>query len=62
MKAVFSKLEKQEFQVLHMANLHRIQLRTGCFCNPGACQRFLHLSPAEVRKHFQASSKKRERI
>ncbi|XP_030766753.1 molybdenum cofactor sulfurase 3-like [Sitophilus oryzae] len=41
-------------EVLHMANLHNIQLRTGCFCNPGACQRFLNLSSADVRRHFES--------
>lgn len=37
-----------------MANLHNIYLRTGCFCNPGACQRQLRLSDSDVQKHFQA--------
>lgn len=41
-------------EVLNMANLHNIQLRTGCFCNPGACQVHLKLSSDDVRKHFQA--------
>ncbi|KAJ8919115.1 hypothetical protein NQ315_012100, partial [Exocentrus adspersus] len=41
-------------EVLHMTNLHGIQIRTGCFCNPGACQRFLQLSENDVIKHFEA--------
>ncbi|XP_076254988.1 molybdenum cofactor sulfurase isoform X2 [Rhynchophorus ferrugineus] len=41
-------------EVLHIANLYGIQLRTGCFCNPGACQRFLNLTVDDVRKHFDA--------
>ncbi|CAH1987697.1 unnamed protein product [Acanthoscelides obtectus] len=41
-------------EVLHMANLHQIHLRTGCFCNPGACQRSLKLDTSEVVKHYEA--------
>ncbi|XP_069687555.1 molybdenum cofactor sulfurase 2 [Periplaneta americana] len=41
-------------EVLNMANLHGIHLRTGCFCNPGACQRHLGLSDHDVRNQFQA--------
>lgn len=36
-----------------MANIHNIILRTGCFCNPGACQRQLGLSDAQMKTHFQ---------
>lgn len=36
-----------------MANIHNITIRTGCFCNPGTCQRQLGLSNEEVKKHFQ---------
>lgn len=36
-----------------MANIHNITIRTGCFCNPGTCQRQLGLSNDEVKKHFQ---------
>lgn len=43
---------KYIFQVLHMANLFGIVLRTGCCCNPGACQRFLGLNDEDVIKHF----------
>ncbi len=31
-------------QVSRLADLHGIQLRTGCFCNPGACAQHLGLS------------------
>ncbi|KAJ8966191.1 hypothetical protein NQ317_015411, partial [Molorchus minor] len=41
-------------EVLQVANLHGIHLRTGCSCNPGACQRFLNLSTQDVLKHFDA--------
>lgn len=42
-------------EVLHMANLFKIHLRTGCLCNPGACRRFLNLSFDDVQKHFDVS-------
>lgn len=38
-----------------MASLYNIHLRTGCFCNLGACQRHLGLSDEMVKKHFQVS-------
>ncbi|XP_060524505.1 molybdenum cofactor sulfurase 3 isoform X2 [Cylas formicarius] len=41
-------------EVLHMCNLHGMHLRTGCFCNPGACQRHLKLSTSDIRKQFEA--------
>ncbi|EEZ98196.1 molybdenum cofactor sulfurase 1 [Tribolium castaneum] len=41
-------------EVSHFANLYNIHLRTGCFCNPGACQYFLNLSPEDVKKHYEA--------
>jgi hypothetical protein len=31
-------------QVSRLAALHGIQLRTGCFCNPGACAKYLGLT------------------
>ena len=31
-----------------------IQLRTGCFCNPGACQVHLNMSPNEARANYKA--------
>ncbi|XP_028630666.1 molybdenum cofactor sulfurase [Grammomys surdaster] len=41
-------------QVDKMASLYNIHLRTGCFCNLGACQRHLGLTEEMVKKHFQA--------
>ncbi|XP_008576895.1 PREDICTED: molybdenum cofactor sulfurase [Galeopterus variegatus] len=41
-------------QVDKMASLHNIHLRTGCFCNTGACQRHLGISDEMVKKHLQA--------
>ncbi|XP_060233574.1 molybdenum cofactor sulfurase isoform X2 [Meriones unguiculatus] len=41
-------------QVDKMASLYNIHLRTGCFCNLGACQRHLGLSEEMVKKNFQA--------
>lgn len=41
-------------EVLNMAALFKIHLRTGCFCNPGACQRHLALSNKEVLQNYEA--------
>ncbi|XP_017653484.2 molybdenum cofactor sulfurase isoform X2 [Nannospalax galili] len=41
-------------QVDKMASLYNIHLRTGCFCNTGACQRHLGLSNEMVKQHLQA--------
>ncbi|XP_017885614.1 molybdenum cofactor sulfurase 1 [Ceratina calcarata] len=41
-------------EVLSMAALFKIHLRTGCFCNPGACQRHLGLSNTEVLQNYEA--------
>ncbi|XP_015421045.1 PREDICTED: molybdenum cofactor sulfurase [Myotis davidii] len=41
-------------QVEKMASLFNIQVRTGCFCNTGACQRHLGISDEMVKKHLQA--------
>ncbi|KAI4457568.1 molybdopterin cofactor sulfurase mosc [Holotrichia oblita] len=40
-------------EVLHIANLFGVQLRTGCFCNPGSCQRHLKLSTNDVIKQYE---------
>eukprot|EP00117_Sycon_ciliatum_P000563 scpid8009/ scgid6098/ Molybdenum cofactor sulfurase; Molybdenum cofactor sulfurtransferase len=39
-------------QVGKLAAAHDIQLRTGCFCNMGACQRWLGLSDERIRHHW----------
>lgn len=41
-------------EVLNMAALFKIHLRTGCFCNPGACQRHLALSNKEILQNYEA--------
>ncbi|XP_029165139.1 molybdenum cofactor sulfurase 1 isoform X2 [Nylanderia fulva] len=41
-------------EVLNMAALFKIHLRTGCFCNPGACQRHLSLSTKEILRNYEA--------
>ncbi|KAF4516890.1 hypothetical protein B566_EDAN011235 [Ephemera danica] len=41
-------------EVLHMCNLFGVHVRTGCFCNPGACQRHRGLSIDELEHHFEA--------
>ncbi|XP_060080164.1 molybdenum cofactor sulfurase-like, partial [Ylistrum balloti] len=41
-------------EVDKMAQLYNIHLRTGCFCNIGACQKYLHLSSKQVKDNFQA--------
>ncbi|XP_011156779.2 molybdenum cofactor sulfurase 3 [Solenopsis invicta] len=41
-------------EVVNMAALFKIHLRTGCFCNPGACQRHLSLSAKEILQNYEA--------
>ena len=36
-----------------LAALHNIHLRTGCFCNTGACQNHLGLSSQQIKENFQ---------
>lgn len=53
-------------EVSCMASIYNIILRTGCFCNPGACQRLLQLSDTDVETHYKVSNtyvvlKKRKR-
>ncbi|XP_061601719.1 molybdenum cofactor sulfurase isoform X2 [Cololabis saira] len=40
-------------QVDRMASLYNIHLRTGCFCNTGACQAFLGLTSQQMRRNYQ---------
>ncbi|TYZ57329.1 hypothetical protein PybrP1_002921 [[Pythium] brassicae (nom. inval.)] len=35
-------------EVGKLAAIHGIQLRTGCFCNPGACQAYLRLADSDL--------------
>lgn len=41
-------------EVEKLASLNGIHLRTGCFCNPGACSKFLGLSELELRANYEA--------
>ncbi|KYM94650.1 Molybdenum cofactor sulfurase 1 [Cyphomyrmex costatus] len=41
-------------EVLNMAALFKVHLRTGCFCNPGACQRHLSLSTKDILENYEA--------
>ncbi|XP_022919276.2 molybdenum cofactor sulfurase 3 [Onthophagus taurus] len=40
-------------EVNYVSNLFGVQLRTGCFCNPGACQKNLKLTKSDVFYHFE---------
>lgn len=40
-------------QVERVATLYNIDLRTGCVCNPGACQSCLHISSSRLMKQHQ---------
>lgn len=40
-------------EVGKLAALEGIQLRTGCFCNPGACQAALGLSDRDMMRNFE---------
>ncbi|XP_028325367.1 molybdenum cofactor sulfurase [Gouania willdenowi] len=41
-------------QVDRIACLYNIHVRTGCFCNTGACQYFLGISDEQVKRNLQA--------
>ncbi|EFJ25003.1 hypothetical protein SELMODRAFT_173762 [Selaginella moellendorffii] len=41
-------------EVEKVASLCRIHLRTGCFCNPGACAKYLELSNKDMQANFEA--------
>ncbi|XP_068860263.1 molybdenum cofactor sulfurase [Aphelocoma coerulescens] len=41
-------------QVDSMASLHNIHVRTGCFCNTGACQMHLDISNEDIQRNLQA--------
>uniref|UniRef100_A0ABM5GQW4 Molybdenum cofactor sulfurase n=1 Tax=Pogona vitticeps TaxID=103695 RepID=A0ABM5GQW4_9SAUR len=41
-------------QVDKLAGLYNIHLRTGCFCNTGACQQHLGITSDDIRKNLQA--------
>ncbi|CAI5727349.1 unnamed protein product [Hyaloperonospora brassicae] len=41
-------------EVNKLADIHDIHLRTGCFCNPGACQHYLELKDADLMSNAEA--------
>lgn len=41
-------------QVDRMASLYNIHVRTGCFCNTGACQSFLGITNRQMRRNLEA--------
>lgn len=41
-------------EVEKLASTRGIQLRTGCFCNPGACSKYLGLTHTELHSNFQS--------
>lgn len=41
-------------EVHKLAEIHNIHLRTGCFCNPGACQHYLGLSTSHLLATMKA--------
>lgn len=41
-------------EVEKLASLSGIQLRTGCFCNPGACAKYLGLSHSDLISNYEA--------
>ncbi|KHG03032.1 Molybdenum cofactor sulfurase -like protein [Gossypium arboreum] len=42
------------WEVEKLASLYGIQLRTGCFCNPGACAKYLGLSHSDLLSNLEA--------
>ena len=42
------------FQVSKLAAIYNIHLRTGCFCNVGACQHFLELKSEQLKSNLKA--------
>ncbi|CAI5928871.1 unnamed protein product [Closterium sp. NIES-64] len=41
-------------EVEKLAAIHSIHLRTGCFCNPGACAKHLRLSHSQLLENYEA--------
>ncbi|KAJ3392235.1 hypothetical protein HDU92_008588 [Lobulomyces angularis] len=41
------------FEVFELANLHKFNIRVGCFCNLGACQEYLGISSEEFRENTE---------
>lgn len=41
-------------EVEKLASYNNISIRTGCFCNPGACQSNLNLTPDDIKENFES--------
>ena len=39
---------------VEVANAHKIHIRGGCFCNPGACHKYLNLTTEDAKSHRSA--------
>lgn len=46
-----------KFQFQHLADLFSINVRTGCFCNSGSCQRHLKATNKEMKEMYKAGHK-----
>ena len=44
-----------------LATVHNIHLRTGCFCNTGACMTHLNMSAERIEKNLKVGGRERER-
>lgn len=49
-----SKVSGLNREVEKLAGLHGIFLRTGCFCNPGACALHLGITASQSKRNFEA--------
>merc|ERR1711865_570270 len=38
-------------EVEQVATIEKVYMRSGCFCNPGACETYLQITPERVRAH-----------
>jgi molybdenum cofactor sulfurtransferase len=41
-------------EVGRLAQLHKIVVRTGCFCNAGACEQWIGLTPNDIQRNLQS--------
>lgn len=48
-------LSTDVWQVEESASADEIHLRTGCFCNVGACQKWLKISSERLHSHWLVS-------
>jgi molybdenum cofactor sulfurtransferase len=40
-----------------LCDINNIKIRTGCFCNPGACNKYLNISSETSKSHFEKGNK-----